>query len=50
MIIKKFQGATETEAITKAKNELGKDAVVMNVKTIKPRGIMVYANADAHLP
>ena len=40
MIIKKFQGATETEAITKAKNELGKDAVVMNVKTIKPRGIM----------
>ena len=40
MIIKKFQGNTETEAITKARDELGKDAVVMNVKTIKPRGIM----------
>ncbi len=40
MIIKKFQGNSELEAITKAKDELGKDAIVMNVKTIKPRGIM----------
>ena len=40
MIIKKFQGSSEMEAITKAKDELGKDAVVMNVKTIKPRGLM----------
>jgi len=40
VIIKKFQGNSETEAITKARDELGKDAVVMNVKTIKPRGIM----------
>lgn len=39
MIIKKFQAATENEAIMLAKNELGKDAIVMNIKYIKPKGI-----------
>ena len=39
MIIKKFQAATETEAIMLAKNDLGKDAIVMNIKTIKPKGL-----------
>ncbi|MGN0155209.1 MAG: flagellar biosynthesis protein FlhF [Lachnospiraceae bacterium] len=39
MIIKKFQGNTETEAIMLAKNDLGKDAIVMNIKTIKPKGL-----------
>lgn len=39
MVIKKFQGETETEAIMLAKEELGKDAIVMNIKTIKPKGI-----------
>nr|WP_308742338.1 flagellar biosynthesis protein FlhF [uncultured Anaerocolumna sp.] len=39
MIIKKFQGNTETEAIMLAKEELGKDAIVMNIKTITPKGI-----------
>lgn len=39
MMIKKFQGNTETEAIMLAKEELGKDAIVMNIKTIKPRGL-----------
>lgn len=39
MIIKKFQGATETEAILAAKEEMGSEAVVMNIKTIKPKGI-----------
>ena len=39
MIIKKFQGNTETEAIMLAKENLGKDAIVMNIKTIKPKGI-----------
>ncbi|MGB4661435.1 MAG: flagellar biosynthesis protein FlhF [Mobilitalea sp.] len=38
MIIKKFQANTETEAIMLAKEELGKDAIVMNIKTISPRG------------
>lgn len=39
MIIKKFQANTETEAIILAKNDLGKDAVVLNIKTIKPKGL-----------
>lgn len=39
MIIKKFQGTTEKEAIMLAKEELGKDAIVMNIKTISPKGI-----------
>lgn len=39
MIIKKFQAQTETEAIVLAKNELGKDAIVMNIKTVSPKGI-----------
>lgn len=39
MVIKKYQGKTETEAILLAKEELGKDAIVMNIKTIKPKGI-----------
>lgn len=39
MIIKKFQADTETEAIMLAKEELGKEAIVMNIKTVKPRGI-----------
>jgi len=39
VIIKKYQANTETEAIILAKEELGKDAIVMNIKTISPRGI-----------
>ena len=39
MIIKKFQAATETEGILMAKEEMGNAAVIMNIKTIKHRGI-----------
>lgn len=39
MIIKKFLALTETEAIEMAKEELGSDAVVMNIKKIQPRGL-----------
>ncbi len=42
MIIKKFQGNTETEAIMLAKENLGKDAIVMNIKTIKPKGLFKF--------
>lgn len=42
MIIKKFQGATETEAIMAAKDEFGSNAVVMNIKTVKPKGIFKF--------
>jgi flagellar biosynthesis protein FlhF len=46
MIVKKFQAQTETEAIMKARAELGPQAVVLNVKTIKQRGIMKLFKKD----
>ena len=39
MTIKKYTANTEEEAMLMAKEELGKDAIVMNVKTISPKGI-----------
>lgn len=39
MIINKFQGKTEAEAVEKAKSEMGMDVVIMNVREIKPKGI-----------
>lgn len=40
MIIKKYKAKTEQEAILMARDELGPEAIVMNVKTIKPGGFM----------
>lgn len=42
MVIKKFQAETESDAIMQAKEELGKDAIVMNIKVIKPKGIQKF--------
>ncbi len=39
MTINKFQGKTESEAIEKAKKEMGPDVVIMSVKTVKPKGM-----------
>ena len=39
MIIKKYQGKNENEATKKAKEELGSDAVIMNVKSVKHKGL-----------
>lgn len=39
MTINKFQGKTKEEAIEKAKKEFGPNAVIMNVKEIKPKGL-----------
>ncbi len=39
MIINRFQGKTESEAIEKAKKEMGSDVVIMNVKIVKPKGV-----------
>lgn len=39
MIINKFQGKTEEEAKKKAKEKLGENCVVMNVREIKPKGM-----------
>ncbi len=38
MKIKKFEARTEKDAIEKVKNELGPDALILNIKTIQPRG------------
>lgn len=40
MTINKYQGRTKEEAIEKAKQELGEGAVVLNVKEIKPKGML----------
>ena len=39
MIIKKFQGKTEEEAVAAARKELGNGVVIMNVKTLKRKGL-----------
>ncbi len=39
MTINKFQGKTKEEAIEKAKEEFGPNAVIMNVKEVKPKGL-----------
>lgn len=40
MIIKRYEAPTQTEAMILAREELGKDAVIMNIKKIKPKGIL----------
>ena len=40
MTINKYQGKTKEEAVEKAKQELGEGAVVLNVKEIKPKGML----------
>lgn len=39
MIIKKYLAKTEKDAIELAKNELGNNAVVMNIKKVRPKGL-----------
>ena len=46
MIVKKFEASTETEAVMRAKEDLGAQAVVLNVKTIKQRGIFRLFRRD----
>ncbi len=42
MIIKKYYGKNETEAIMLAKEDLGKDAIVTNIKKVIPKGIFKF--------
>lgn len=42
MIIKKFVGKTEAEAVDTAKKELGDNVVVMNVKNVKRTGFLAF--------
>ena len=40
MTINKFQGKTKEEAIERARTVFGPNAVIMNIKEIKPKGLM----------
>ncbi|MBR4169986.1 MAG: flagellar biosynthesis protein FlhF [Lachnospiraceae bacterium] len=42
MIIKKFQGKTEEEAIALAKKELGDDVTILNSKNVKRKGLFSF--------
>jgi len=42
MIIKKFTGKTESDAVENAKKELGLNVVVMNVKNVKRKGFFDF--------
>ena len=42
MIIKKYQGKTENEAIAAAKKEMGNSVVIMNTKKIKKKGLFLF--------
>lgn len=42
MIINKFQGKTEEDAIAKAKSEMGQGLVIMNVRVVKPGGVFGF--------
>lgn len=42
MIIKKFQGKTEDEAVKAAKKEMGDNVVIMNVKNVKKKGFFAF--------
>ena len=42
MIIKKFTGKTEIDAVEAAKKELGSGVVTMNVKTVKAKGFFAW--------
>ncbi|MDR2547143.1 MAG: flagellar biosynthesis protein FlhF [Lachnospiraceae bacterium] len=42
MIIKKFQAKTESDAVAEAKKELGTGIVIMNVRSIKKKGLLGF--------
>lgn len=42
MIIKKYQGRTEKEAVDAAKKELGGSVVIMNSKSVKKKGLFAF--------
>lgn len=46
MIVKKYTGKDETEAVMKAKDDLGSNAVVLNVRTMKQRGLAKIFKKD----
>lgn len=47
MIIKKFIAQTEQEAVLKAKEDMGPNAIVLNIKTTKQRGLRKLFKKDS---
>lgn len=47
MIIKKFQANTEEAAVQQAKDELGTNAVIMNIKVVKPKGLFGFFKSSS---
>ena len=45
MIIKKFVGKNEEEAVENAKKELGSGVVIMNVRAVKAGGLLGFLKA-----
>ena len=42
MKMKKYEATTEQQAIEMVKNELGMDAIILNIKKIQPRGLFSF--------
>ncbi len=42
MKMKKYEAATEQKAIEMVKNELGMDALILNIKKVQPRGLFSF--------
>ena len=40
MLVRRYLGANTQEAMSKLKKELGSDAVILNTRTVKPKGIL----------
>jgi len=48
MTINKYQGRTQEEAIRIAKEQLGENAVIMNVRPIKSKGLFHFLKDSAY--
>ncbi|SHI85234.1 flagellar biosynthesis protein FlhF [Pseudobutyrivibrio xylanivorans] len=48
MVINKYTGKTEEEAMSKVREELGNAAVIMNVKVIKPKGLRSFFKSSTY--
>lgn len=48
MVINKYTGKTEEEAMSKVRQELGNAAVIMNVKVIKPKGLTSFFKSSTY--
>lgn len=46
MIIKKYTGTSENELMLQIKEELGSGAIIMNVKTMKPKGMFRFLRKE----